>query len=330
MLWGEEVLPQRLHIFMSLLIGLMGLGTGVVSGQTYPSKPVRIVTTEAGGGLDFSARLLAPGLTSTLGQQVIVDNRGGAGGAIAAEAVAKAAPDGHTIIYIGPPLWLLPLMRSNLPYDPVRDFTPVTLAVRLPNLIIVHPSLPVKSVSDLISLAKKRPGELNYGTSGTGTSPHLAAELFKAMAGVNIVRVNYKGSALALNALLGGEIHVFFPNVATVMPYVKSGRVRALAVTTAQPSELAPGLPTVAASGVAGYESIALLGLFAPAKTPEAIVKRLNQEILQVLNRPDVKEKHFNLGVETVGSSPEEFAMVLKSEMTKWGKTLKDAGIGDQ
>ena len=315
---------------MLLSIVLMGLGIATAGAQSFPSKPVRIVTTDVGGGLDASARLLAPGLTQSLGQQVIVDNRGGAGGAIAAEAVAKAAPDGHTIIYICPPLWLLPLMRSNLPYDPVRDFTPITQAVRLPNLIVVHPSLPVKTVNDLIALAKKRPGELNYGTSGTGTSPHLAAELFKSAAGVNIVRVNYKGAALALNSLLGGEIQVFFPNVATVMPHVKSGRVRALAVTTAQPSDLAPGLPTAAASGVPGYESIAILGLFAPAKTPEAIVRRLNQEIVQVLNRPDVKEKHFNLGVETVASTPAEFAAVLKAEITKWSKTLKDAGIGDQ
>lgn len=312
------------------MIGLIAPGMNIASAQTFPTKPIRMVTTQAGGGLDVSARLLALGLTAALGQQVIIDNRGGAGGAIAADTVAKAAPDGHTILYIGPPLWLLPLMRSNLPYDPVRDFTPITLAVKLPNLVIVHPSLPVKSVRDLITLAKKRPGELNYGTSGTGTSPHLAAELFNAMAGVNIVRVNYKGAALALNALLSGEIQVFFPNVATVMPHVKSGRVRALAVTTAQPFELAPGMPTAAASGLPGYESIALLGLFAPAKTPEPIVKRLHQEIVQVLNRPDVKEKHLNLGVEIVGSSPEEFARVLKDEIAKWGKTIKDAGIRDE
>lgn len=316
--------------FRLLFLAVIAVGAEGLSAQNYPVKPIRMVTSDPGGGLDFMARLIAPGLTANLGQPVIIENRGAAGGAIAGETVAKAPPDGYSLIFYGPPLWLLPLMRSNVPYDLLRDFLPITLAVRSPNLVVVHPSLAVKSVKELVALAKRRPGELNYGTSGTGSSPHLAAELFKVMAGVDIVRVNYKGAGAATTALLSGELQVLFPNAATVMPHVKAGRLRALAVTTSQPSKLAPGLPTVAASGLAGYESVTMFGILAPARTPEAIIKRLNHEIVQVLNRSDVKEKSFNAGAETVGSSPEEFAITLRSEMTKWGKVIKDAGMRDE
>ena len=323
---GGIMLIPRFVVWM-LSIGMMVFAASMVSGQDFPNKPIRIVTSAPGGGLDIAARLIAPGLTENVGQQIIIENRGGAGGAIAAETVAKAPPDGYTLIFYGPPLWLLPFMRKNAPYDLVRDFSPITLLVRTPNLLVVHPSLPVKSVRALISLAKTRPGELNYGTSGPGSSPHLAAELFNAMAGVNLIRINYRGSAATLTALLSGELHVLFPNAASAMPHLKLGRLRALAVTTAQPSALAPGLPTIAASGLPGYESVALFGIFAPAKTPEAIIKRLNQEIVGVLNTAEVKEKFANRGAETVGSSPEAFAATLKSEMAKWGKVIKDAGI---
>src|SRR4051812_19963263 len=203
-----------------LLVGsTMALTAVIAAAQHFPSKPIRIVTSEPGGGLDVSSRLLAPALTANLGQQVVIDNRGAAGGAVAGETVAKAQPDGHTLIYYGPPLWLLPFMRRQVPYDPIKDFAPITVVAKSPNLIIVPVSLPVKSVKELVSLAASKPGELNYGTSGTGSSPHLAAELFKAMAGVNLTRVDYKGSALTVTALLSGEIQVLFPNAATVMPH---------------------------------------------------------------------------------------------------------------
>jgi tripartite-type tricarboxylate transporter receptor subunit TctC len=305
-------------------VGLLVLGAGFASSQSYPNKPIRIVTIEAGGGGDLAARLIAQGLSGSLGQQVLVDNRGG--GVIAIEIVAKAPPDGYTLLLYGGTLWIGPLLQK-VSWDPVRDFSPITLAVTFPNIVAVHPSMPVKSVKELTALAKARPGELNYGSGSIGASTHLAAELFKSMAGVNIVRVPYKGGGPATIALVTGEVQLMFATVGLVTPHVKSGRLRALAVTTAQPSALAPGLPTVAASGVPGYESASILGILAPAKTPEGIINRLNQEIVRALHRPEVKERLFSSGVETVGSSPVELAATMRAESAKWGKVVKEAGI---
>jgi len=212
-------------------------------------------------------------------------------------------------------------------YDPVRDFAPVTLAVSAPNVVIVQPSIPVKSIRELIALAKAQPGKLNYSSGGIGASSHLAAELFKSMAGVAIVNVNYKGTGPALNALIANEVQVMFVNPAIASPHIKSERVRALAVASLGPSPLMPDLPTVAAAGLPGFESVVLQGMFAPAGTPPARVTLLSREIAKVLNRPDVKERHFNTGVETVASTPEELAARIKSEMAKWGKVIRDAGI---
>jgi tripartite-type tricarboxylate transporter receptor subunit TctC len=305
------------------LAGMMVLGTRMVSGQNYPSKPIRIVTAAPGSGNDFAARLMAPGLTGSLGQQVIVDNRG----IIAIETVAKAPPDGYTLLFYGTVLWLAPFLRDNVSYDPILDFSPVTWVTNSPNILVVHPSLPVKSVEALIALAKARPGELNYGSGSAGSTSHLAAELFKAMAGVNIVRIPYKGAAPALNDVIAGQVHLIFPSASSVMPHVKSGRLRALAVASAEPSALAPNLPTVAASGLPGYESASILGLFAPAGTPATIINRLNQEIERALNRAEVKQKLFNAGAEVVASSPERLAATVKSEMARLGKVIRDAGI---
>ena len=292
-------------------------------GGVHPiSKPIRIVTGASGGSSDFTARLIAQGLTENLRQQVIVDNRGNIDG----ELVAKAPPDGYTLLIDGASIWIGPLVQKT-PYDPVRDFVPVTLAVSAPNVIVVHPSLPVKSVRELIALAKAQPGKLNYSSGGIGAASHLAAELFKSMAGVVIVNINYKGTGPALNALIAGEVQLMFANPAIASPHIKSERVRALAVTSLQPSPLMPDLPTVAAAGLPGFESVVIQGMFAPAGTPAALVNRLSREIVKVLNRPDVKERHFNTGVETVGSTPEELAAKIKSEMAKWGKVIKDAGI---
>ena len=312
---------QRFAAWM-LSVGLMVSGAGVVSGQNYPNKPIRIVTSEPGGGNDIVARLVAEGLTASLGQRVIVDNRG----IIAAEIAAKATPDGYTLLIYGSNIWLMQYLRDNLPWDPLRDFAPITVAVDLPNILVVHPSLPVKSVKELVELAKAKPGELNYAAGTIGVSPHLAAELFKALAGVNIVRVPYKGGGPALNGLIGGEVHLMFPNAGSVMPHIKSGRVRALAVSTAQPSALAPGLPTVA-EAVPGYETGAVICVFAPARTPAAIVDLLNREIVRVLNGAVVKERLFNSGSEVVANSPREFAAFIKSDMARMGKVIRDAGI---
>jgi tripartite-type tricarboxylate transporter receptor subunit TctC len=298
----------------------------IAHAQPYPYKPVRIVTTEPGSGNDLVARLIVPWLSAGLGQPVVVDNRG----ILAGEIVAKAAPDAYTLLSYGSPLWLAPFMRERVPYDPVKDFAPITLAASSPNVLIVHPSLPVNSVRELIAAAKARPGELNYSSSSTGATPHLAAELFKAMAGVNLVRVPYKGSGAALTALIGGQVHVMFPNAGAVTPYLKSGRLRALAVTTSEPSALVPGLPTLAASGLPGYESVSPFGIFAPAGTPSALVHRLNQEIVAALRKPEVIERLFNTGTESVASSPEQLAATIKSEMAKWGKVIRNAGIREE
>ena len=303
--------------------GLIMLAADVASGQDYPNKPIRIVTTTAGGGNDFAARLIAQGLTVNLGQQVIVDNRSST--VVPGDLVAKAPPDGYTLLVAGGTFSIGPLLQKA-PYDPVKDFAALTLAARAPLVVVVHPSSTAKSIKELIALAKANPGGLNYGTPGIGSSAHLSAELFKAMAGVNIVHIPYKGAGPATNDLLGGQVQLAFGNATSVTPHVKSGRLRALAVTTAEPSMLYPALPTVAAS-LPGYESASLVGIFVPAKTPAALVNRLNREIVRILNQADVKEKFFNSGVEVVGSSPAEFAATIKSEIARMGKVIKDVGI---
>ncbi len=295
--------------------------------QSYPSKPLHIVTSEPGGGNDFAARMIAQALSVCLGQQVIVDNHGGASGAIAGEMVAKAAPDGYTLLLYGSNIWLLPFLRNNVPYDPVRDLVPITLAVRAPNILVVHPALPVKTAQELIALARKRPGALNYGTGAIGSSSQIATELFKAMGKLNIVQIPYKGNGIALNALIAGEVQLAFATPGSVAAHIKSGRLRALAVTSSQPSPLLPGLPTVASAGLLGYEATSIVGMFAPAKTPEAVIARLNQETVRVLNRAELKERFLKSGVETVGSTPEEFGAVVRSEMARLGKVIREANI---
>jgi tripartite-type tricarboxylate transporter receptor subunit TctC len=293
--------------------------------QTFPTKPIRMLASGVGGAGDFTARLVAGGLAQSLGQQVVVDNR--PGGLVPGEIVAKATPDGHTLMFVGIVIWLSPFMRSTMPFDPVRDFAPITLAVTVPNVLVVHPGLGVKSVAELIAYAKQKPGALNYATSGSGNSNHIAGELFKAMAGVNLVQVNYRGAALALNDVLSGRVQVMFATATAAAPHVASGKLTALAVTSAKPTALVPGLPTVAASGLPGYESGSTLGAFAPAATPAAIINLLNREIVQVLNSPQSKDRLFKSGIEVVGSSPAQFAAAIKAEMALTGKVLREAGI---
>ena len=315
-------MPTPRFVVWMLSMGVMVLGGGMASSQNFPTKIVRIVAATPAGGADFIARVIAGELTGGLGQPVIIDNRG----PTAPEIVVGAAPDGYTLLFYGSSVWLVPLMKKTS-YDPVRDFSPITLVATTPNILVVHPSLPVKSVKELIALAKARPGELNYATGSVGSQTHLPAELLKSMAGVNIVHVPYRGAGPALQALLGGEVQMWFPTTASAAPYLKSGRMRALAVTSAQPSALAPGLPTMAAAGLPGYESATTYGLLAPANTPAAIINRLNQETVRVLNRADVKEKFLISGVESIGTSPEDFAARMKSEMALIGKLVRDADI---
>ena len=303
---------------------MMILGAGIALGQDYPSKPIRISTVQTGGGTDVIARIIANGISGPLGQPVIVENRPTL---VAIQTGIKAAPDGYTILVVGGTMWTGVLLQEKPLYDPINDLSPITIVVGNPNVIIVHPSLPVKSVKDLIALAKARPGELNYAQGSVGGSSHLAAELFKSMAGVNIVGVPYKGSGGTMGGLLGGEIQVGFENTVAVTPYLKSGRIRAVAVTSLQPSKLVPGVPTVTASGLPGYESGSQQGVMAPAKTPAPIIKRLNEEIVRVFNTPEIKQKVFDSGADVVANSPEEMAAKIKSDLTRLGKVIKDAGI---
>ena len=302
----------------------MVLGAGVASGQNFPNKPIRIVTSEAGGGNDVQARLIAQGLTGALGEQVIVENR--PSGIIPGDIVSKAQPNGYTLLLYNNALWTGPLIQST-PYDAVKDFSPIVAVAKAANVLVVNPALPIHSVAELIALAKAKPGELNYGSSGTGASNHLAAELFRVMAGINIVRINYKGAGPALTALLAGEIQLMFPTAGAVAPHIRTGRVRVLAVTSAEPTALAPGVPTVAAAGLPGYESISIYGIFAPAGTPRVLIDKLNREIVRLLNRADIKEKFFNAGMETMGGSPEQLAVIVKSEIARMGRVIKQAGI---
>ena len=292
--------------------------------QPFPVKPVRIVTAEPGGGSDFTTRQIAQGLTASLGQQVVVENR--PSGVIPGEIVAKAQPDGYTLLIFNTILWVGPLIQKT-PYLIARDFAPVALIGSTPSILVVNVSLPVKSVAELVALAKSKPGELNYGSTGTGAANHLAAELFKSMAGVDVVRVNYKGGSMALNALLAGEVHMMFTTPITGAPHVKSGRLRVLAVTSTEPSALAPGAPTMAASGLPGYQSIATYGLLAPAKTPKPVISRLHEETARVLHRAEVKERFFNAGMEITGGSPEQLAAVIRSDTERLGKLVRDVGI---
>jgi len=311
------------YVACTLLIAI----TGVAGAQDYPTRPIRLVTAAVGGGIDFTARLLAAGLTERLNQQVIVDNRGGTN--IAMLTVAKATPDGYTLLVHNNTVWVSPL-RDNVPYDHEKELAPITLTSRSPNILVVHPSLGVGSVKELIALAKANPGKIDYASGPVGASNHLAAEVFKAMAGVNLVRIGYKGGGPALNDVLAGQVKVMFATAGSVTSHVQAGRLKALGVTSAEPSPLIPGMPTVAASGVPGYSSEAIYGFWAPGKTPARIMKRLHEEAVRVLNQPEMKERFFKSGVEAVGSTPAEFAAVIKSESARLAKVLRAAGISQK
>lgn len=300
------------------------LVSSAAPGQDYPVKPVRIITSGVGGGTDFTSRLIAQGLSVNMGQQVLVDNR--ASSVITGEFVSRAAPDGYTLLTAANSLWQGPLLQK-VGYDAIRDFAPITLAVTSPNILVVHPSLPVKTVKELIALAKARPGELNFGSGGNGSSSHLSAELFRSMAGINMVRINYKGTGPVYAALIGGEIQVFFSTPGGATPHIKSGRLRPIAVTSLQPSALYPDMPTVASAGLAGYESSVPHGVVAPAKTPAAIIAKLHQEIVRVLNAPESRERFLNSGVEVVGSTPDQFSAYIRNDVARLTKVIKEAGI---
>jgi tripartite-type tricarboxylate transporter receptor subunit TctC len=309
----------------------IAMSVAVVAGaQEYPAKPIRMVAPEPGGGNEVAGRIVAQGLSGRLGQPVVMENRGAAGGTIAAAIVTKAVPDGYTLLVYGSTIWLAPYLRKKVDYDPLRDLTPITLEAEAPFFIFVHASVPAKTVKELIALAKARPGELNYGSAGAGAATHLSAEMFKSMAGVDFTRIAYKGSGPASNALAGGEVQLMFGSASLGMAQVKAGRLRVLAITSAKPSALAPGVPTVASSGVPGYEAGSMVGLFGPAKMPRPLVNRLHREVVAVLNQQDVKDKFTSLAIEPVGNTPEQFLALLKTDMAKWGKLIKALGIVEE
>ena len=310
------------------LAAISSLATSSVEAQAWPNRPIKwIVPFAPGGTTDILARTVGEKLALALGQPIVVENKPGAGGGVGAEFTARAAPDGYTIM--GGTISTHAInasLYSKLPYDPVKDFAPITLIARVPNLLVVNPDIPAKSVAELIALLKANPGKYSFASSGNGTSQHLSGELFKAMAGVDMQHIPYKGSPPALQDVVGGRVAMTFDNITTAWPLAKAGKLRALAVTTAKRSSVAPDVPTLAESGVAGFEVGSWQGVFAPAGTPPEIVKRLNVEIVKILNSTDVKDKLTALGAEPVGDTPEQFSSYVKSEVVKWADVVKKSG----
>jgi len=303
-----------------------------VQADVYPSRPVRfVVPFPPGGGTDLLARAVAARLSESLGRQVVVDNRAGAAGNIGTDVVAKAPPDGHTMLlaYIGP-VAVSPSLNRQLPYDPVKDFDPVCLMATIPLVMVVHPSLPAKSVKQVIALAKAKPGEMTYGSAGNGSAQQLAGELFKLLTHTRIIDVPYKGGAPATTDLIGGQINLLFTGALGVFPHVQAGRLRALAVTSTKRLTSAPHLPTVAEAGVPGFEVVSWNGVLVPAGTPKAVVSRLNADIVKALKLPDVAERLNSQGLEIVASTPEEFGRFIAAEIAKWSKVVHAAGIRAQ
>ena len=311
-----------------LLLALAALlASGAAWSQPYPAKPVRMIVAFAPGGIaDFAARSVSQRLTTALGVPVVVENRPGAGGITGAEAVARSAPDGYTLLVTSISHTINPSVRKNLPFDAQRDFTPVTLITDAPNFLVVHPSLPARSVKELVALARSRPGQISYASSGTGTSTHLSGELFKAMTRVDVVHVPYKGGGPAVVDLIGGHVQMMFSTLPSVLQQVRAGKLRGLAVTGARRFPAASEFPTMVEAGIPGYEVSGWSGLFAPAGTPREVVNRLAGEIAKILHAPDLKERFFVQGAEPVGNAPEVFAAFVGSEIARWRKVVEFSG----
>lgn len=313
-----------------LALALAGMAMpSVGNAQAYPAKAVRIIVPfSAGGGADIVARAIAQKLGESMGQQVVVDNRTGAAAIIGTELAAKAVPDGYTII-LGQtgPNSINPSLYERLPYDPLRDFAPITLTTTYPYMMVVHPSIPAKSVKELIALAKARPNQLTFASAGNGAANHLAGELFKSVAGISMVHVPYKASAPALVDVLGGHVSMMLDPIITAMPHVKLGRLRALGVSGSRRTAVASEVPTIAETGLPGYEAIGWHGMLAPAATPRDIITRLNSEIVNALRMPEMRARFAEQGAEPVGNTPDQFLEFLKIDLAKWTKVIKAAGV---
>jgi tripartite-type tricarboxylate transporter receptor subunit TctC len=317
----------RLTILLPALCLMLAPGMSAQA-QGYPVKPVRLVIPyPSGGGADILGRIVAQKLGDAWGQQVLADNRGGANGIIGTEIVAHAPPDGYTLLFPSSPHTVNLSMVAKLPFDTVKDFAPIALVGTTPYILVVHPSMPVRSVRELIAFAKARPGQIDYASGGAGGSPHLAMELFKSMTGIRLEHVPYKGVGPALVDVVGGQVQVFFSNSAPAMPHIKSGRLRALGTSGAKRAAVAPDIPTVAEAGVPGFEASAWFGLLAPARTPRAVVDRINAEVNKFMRTREVQERIHALGAEVLLSTPEEYAQIIDADIRRWGKLVRDLGL---
>lgn len=323
-------MSPRLELASMSAAALCGcLAAGIAFAQNdYPHKPIRIVVpVAAGGGTDYTARLIGQKLSETWGQSVIVDNRPGGAGNLGVELVAKAQPDGYTLVMPITSFPINPSLYAKLPFDTVKDFAPVVLAASAPLLLVVNPSVPAQSVKDLVALAKAKPGAMNYANSGSGTTAHLAGELFKRMAGVEIVSIAYKGGGPAVIDLIAGQVQIYFSTIPAALQQVKAGKLRALAVTSSKRVPELPDIPTVSESGLPGFEVVGWFGLFAPAGTPKPVITRLNAEIIKILNAPESRERLSGHGLIPGGGTPQELGQFLQAEIAKWGKLIKETGI---
>ena len=321
-------MPHAILITLLMLSSLLWTG-GLVHAQAYPSKPIRwIVTYPPGGPTDLIARAVGAKLSVAWGQQVVIDNRAGAGGAIGTELAAKSVADGYTLLFgTSGGLTINPALISTLPYDPVRDFAPVSLLVINPQILVVHPSVPVSTVKELVAYAKARPGKLNYASVGQGSPNQLGMELLKTLTGIDLVHVPYKGTGPAVTDLLGGQVQLMFNSMPSVLPLVKTGKLKGLAVGSAHRSPAAPDIPTVAEAGVPGFENVTWYGMFAPAKTPAEIIAKLNTEVVKILADPEMAQRFASQGSEPRSSTPAELAAFMRVEAVRWGKVITAAGI---
>src|SRR5216684_1929955 len=319
------------------LLWALPLAAGAVFGHesalaqaadAWPSKPIRfILPFPPGGGTDILGRVISERLAANLGQPVVIENRGGAGGNVGAEAAAKSAPDGYTIVLVAPSLAISPSLYSKLNYDPVKDFAPVSLVATVPNVMVTHPSVPANTLAEFIRLAKTKPGGMNFGSGGSGTSNHLAGELFNIVAGVKLVHVPYKGVNLAMNDVLSGEVHLVVIGIPAAAPHIKAGKLRALALIAPQRSPALPEVPTAAEAGLPNFEVTTWYGILAPAGTPKTIVARLNAELVRIMHAPELKERLAAMATDPATSTPEEFGDYIKREIAKWGEVVRQAGL---
>ena len=323
----HSALSERAHLPCTIFVVITAVSASANSAD-YPSHPLRmIVPYSPGGNADIMARLVGQRLGENLGAQVVIDNRAGANGIIGTELAAKAAADGYTLVLVASSLATNPSLVKQLPYDAQRDLAPISMVGSTPLLLAAHPTLPAASVKELIALAKAKPGQLNYASSGNGSPANLAGALLLAMTGINVVHVAYKGTAQATTDVLGGHVHMYFPSMTTALPYVKSGKLKALGITSLQRSPLAPDVPTVSEAGITGYQASIWNGILAPAATPRPVITRLNTELVRTLNAADTRERFTAAGADIAHSTPEEFRAFIASEITKWAKVIRESGM---